>query len=911
MSIWRKALMIFVVLSALNIGVSTGVSSYLQDQIVSISKRIGGKQLPSTLVKSQIQAVVYHILFLIDQYASTPEPSLKKEIERTLSELSVFKTSHSLLHFDSNIAGPGFSETIDGDMERRVSHFIEQFSHSITGYLIAYDKGKDFEAELIRRGLLHLMEGFVRDIDPYIQHSIEDSLHEINKIYEIDRQAKEMLVISSLFIFVLSVVISLLISLYISRRLKKITQAAEQVSQGRFDVIVPESSTDEIGQLESAFNTMSTQLTIRQQENSALLEDLEDRVEQRTEDVVKATHVKDEFLASMSHELRTPLTSIIGNAEYLNEKLSLPDLKEIVHDIETAGLAQLALVNDILDMSKIESGKFTIEELPFDLDKLLHDIQGMLAIRAQDAGLELMVEQNNRETHLLVGDKYRIGQILINLLGNAIKFTEQGEICLTSSVQDGWLQFEVKDTGIGMTRDEQSRLFQKFEQADGSISRRFGGSGLGLYISLNLAQMMGGRITATSIKNAGSTFILAIPYRKSGIAIQETERQGHTESLFNQQFSGNVLVVEDTLALQLLERRMLEGMGVTVTIANNGQEAVELVASSPFDLILMDMQMPVMDGIEATQVMRADGVSTPICAVTANVMVKHRERFEQAGCDGFIAKPIDKSALKGVLSKYLGQDQDETHDLDQAIAKIRWSEEYSVGHPQMDQEHQEIVEGINVLVGYCLRESDAPQKEQVLVTLLDLQDLVIDHLAAEESLLEVSNYPERVKHFESHHDHWDHLSRAYNGKFGFHRIEAITRVLLRWWERHILVEDMAYKEHMLSWLESNTESLTEDSPTLQAEEEVDDELMAIFNESVKEYRQALLQALSRLDWGQIKEIAHPIKGSGTSFGYPGLTERARAVCDAYDKGVYERLPELTQDLLDELGHVLSQGAGLK
>ena len=221
------------------------------------------------------------------------------------------------------------------------------------------------------------------------------------------------------------------------------------------------------------------------------------------ENAKQTNRAKDEFLASMSHELRTPLTSIIGNSEYLSEKIFVPELKEIVRDIEMAGRGQLALVNDILDMSKIESGKFTIDETPYNLDRLLDSIERMVTIRVQDAGLKLVLEQKNQEKFQLVGDSQRIAQILINLLGNAIKFTKQGQITLTTWVEDQQLNFQVKDTGIGMSSEEQEHLFKRFEQADSSISKRFGGSGLGLYISMNLAKLMGGDMNASSQSGQG------------------------------------------------------------------------------------------------------------------------------------------------------------------------------------------------------------------------------------------------------------------------------------------------------------------------------------------------------------------------------------------------------------------------
>ncbi len=374
----------------------------------------------------------------------------------------------------------------------------------------------------------------------------------------------------------------------------------------------------------------------------------------------EATRAKDEFIAAMSHELRTPLTAIIGNSEYLLEEgvcgkqeCVQSNAADLLHSIRSAGKSQLALVNDILDMSKIESGKFTIEEAPYDFTFLLQDLEHMFEIRAKDAGIKFKVDQRNEEEFLLIGDGQRVGQVLINLIGNALKFTEKGGVSLITHTEGERIFFTVEDTGIGMSPDTLDRLFSRFEQADGSISRRFGGSGLGLYISLNLAELMGGTIDFSSREGVGSIFQLILPYRRSDLKEQGIKHRGASVSVRDEKLHGHVLVAEDTLELQLLEKRILEKMGLQVTIAKNGVEAVDLATTQRFDAILMDMQMPEMDGIQATRVLRERGIDTPVIALTANVMQKHRDQFSEAGCDGFVGKPIDKGKLKRELKQYL------------------------------------------------------------------------------------------------------------------------------------------------------------------------------------------------------------------------------------------------------------------
>jgi len=377
----------------------------------------------------------------------------------------------------------------------------------------------------------------------------------------------------------------------------------------------------------------------------------------KAERAMQANKAKDDFLASMSHELRTPLTAIIGNSEMLiagvMKKLSNQQ-QEMLRSIEIAGRIQLALVNDILDLSKIEAGKLQVDQVNFDLHVLLNEIEHIFSKRADDSGINFQVRRELPLTHQLVGDSRRIGQILSNLLGNAIKFTEEGDVTLTVLLDkaEQMLHFVVKDEGIGIAQPMIKRLFQPFEQADHTISHRFGGTGLGLHISCTLAEMMEGEITVESILGEGSTFELLLPYRESVIVLDQKHHLSDAEA-HQQQFSGKVLLAEDTPELQTIVTFILESFGVTVTLAKNGQEAVAFASKQPFDLILMDMRMPIMDGIEATQILRGRGYKKPIIAHTANVMKKHLEQFVQAGSDDVLAKPIDQNELRRILKKYL------------------------------------------------------------------------------------------------------------------------------------------------------------------------------------------------------------------------------------------------------------------
>ncbi len=419
----------------------------------------------------------------------------------------------------------------------------------------------------------------------------------------------------------------------------------------------------------------------------------------RAESAIQANKAKDDFLASMSHELRTPLAAIIGNSEMLMDEL-WEQLSDGQHDmlrvIEVAGRTQLALVNDILDLSKISAGKFEIDEIDYDLNTMIREVADIFTVRTLVSGLDFRVEAPEGLTHQVVGDVKRTGQILINLLSNAVKFTEEGEVTLRVWIGERWIHFDVIDQGIGMSSEVLDRLFQPFEQADSSISRRFGGSGLGLHISWTLAELMGGSINVESEEGVGSRFLLRLPYRQSELeALPPQQRQRISNTAY---FHGRVLLVEDAIELQMLGQRMLEAMGIEVEIANHGQEGLEMALQKGYDLILMDMQMPVMDGITATRSLRDLFYRRPIIALTANAMKHHREQFSEAGCDGFLSKPIVRQELNRVLNQYLQpMSKGEIERLKQASGNTPLIDDQLLDHfiERMGILLQELVEALN------------------------------------------------------------------------------------------------------------------------------------------------------------------------------------------------------------------------
>ncbi len=389
---------------------------------------------------------------------------------------------------------------------------------------------------------------------------------------------------------------------------------------------------------------------------------------QQLREVRRLNKSKDDFLASISHELRTPLTAIIGNTELLLEEIGGEidhTYQDMLQNILKAGQGQLALVNDVLDLSKIQAGRFEVHNEDFDLEELISDVESLFLVRAREKSISFIVEVDRYPEYLLLGDKQRIHQILSNLLSNAFKFTEAGSVELAVSTSDDQITLRVSDSGVGIDEEAQARLFKPFEQANSSISRRFGGTGLGLSISKSLAEMMDGSLSVQSRPGAGSIFTLTLPLIMSSELTREEEQVERGAESEHHLFKGTVLVAEDTPLLQALLGHMLKKYGVQVLVANNGQEAVEIALQQQVDLILMDMQMPEMDGIEATRILRSTSYSAPIVALTANVMDDHRQRFLEAGANGFLAKPIDQQAIIEHLEQYLEPSEENGEDVDE------------------------------------------------------------------------------------------------------------------------------------------------------------------------------------------------------------------------------------------------------
>jgi signal transduction histidine kinase/DNA-binding response OmpR family regulator len=440
------------------------------------------------------------------------------------------------------------------------------------------------------------------------------------------------------------------------------------VREGRLEPIRVSRTGDEIEYLGESFNRMITALAASQEEIRQYQELLEERIRQRTQELEKAMHgalaasqAKSEFLANISHELRTPMNGLLGMLDLVLDSPVGGEQREQVEIAQRCAYSLLDLLNDILDLSKIEAGRMILEKVPFDLRSVAEDCVRAQSAKAQQKGIEVRYEYSGDVTNV-TGDPLRLRQIVANLLSNAIKFTEKGWVSVRQSVSteaDGKLTMvlDVADTGSGIPAEKVPLIFEKFTQADSSISRKYGGTGLGLAITKRLVELQGGQIRVESRVGRGSTFTVEIPFETAPAVEPTVEPRPEQRAAAPASKQARLLLVEDNAVNQRVVLAMLRKKNYAIDVANNGQEALDKLerAAEPYNVILMDVQMPVLDGLETTKAIRRNNNwdNLPIIAMTAHAMIGDRERCLQAGMNAYVSKPVQQAGLIAVIEQYL------------------------------------------------------------------------------------------------------------------------------------------------------------------------------------------------------------------------------------------------------------------
>ncbi len=656
------------------------------------------------------------------------------------------------------------------------------------------------------------------------------------------------------------------------------------------------------------------------------LEETKQQLEEKKKELEKSSEYKSEFLAKMSHELRTPLTAMMGFAQKaLHTSPQDPDNKSSVRTILRNGEHLLELINDILDLSKIEAGKLSLDLVACSPAEILEDVRALMSIRAEQKGLDFWIEYINEIPEMIISDSMRVKQILLNLVGNSIKFTQKGsvKVCVSCSQEEEVISFQIVDTGIGISEEKRQQLFHAFVQGDTEVTRKFGGTGLGLTISLQLAEMLGGSIEVNSILGMGSSFKAMIktgPLKNARFLTQvELENvksiNVDDDNIRIEQLSGRILVAEDNPDNQKLLEFYLNKSGVKYLTVSNGQEALRHALDEEFDLVLLDMQMPVMDGYVAAKKLRDRGFVKPIIGLTANNLEAEIKKSIDAGCDKVLSKPYNWNSLFSLLKEYIGAKGTNQHvvvlkpasDIEMRTSGIElesgqdgWS---NSGDKNTTTEPPPV-----------LSASDSPILSQMYDDNTDFRPLIIEFLEGLDKY--IRNVEGLVKTKK-----WSDLKAVahdisgVSGMYGYPECSELAKKLrLSCMQKDdsTIVGNVAALVKCLHRMGLGLkvirgESLTGNSSLAGAETQViTSELFDVspelgpeileFLDNIESMMRKIKEASDSMNWSSLTAMTNEISGTASLFGYPAFATTAKEIEDSVVAGDTSKVPKLLNEL---------------
>jgi signal transduction histidine kinase len=649
-----KKLSVVVGVMALLIGLELFTLLFAMDTLSSIRSFVGGESLWSKAQKNAIYSLQRYVSTENEVYYGKFQDYLKVALGDRQARLELDKPNPDYqVVREGFIQGQNHPQDVDS-LVRLLQRFhdnpyiakaLQHWRDADVLFFELKNVGEQIHTQISQQNPDHqAIQKALAQVDSLNEQLTTLETHFSQVMGEGSRWMEKVLMIVLIFAVLLIGATGLALTVTFSRKLSlslaELSQMAQEVGRGNFTYSVAVKSKDELGLLAEAINKMT--------------KDLRKSIGQRVR-AENANQVKTLFLANMSHEIRTPLGVILGLVDILKEpSMVWNDRLKYLETIERTGKNLTRIINDILDISKVETGHLEIEKTSFSLSEFLHELQSMMKIKAQGMKNELYFVKQGDVPERIFTDRIRLRQILVNLINNSLKFTREGTVTLTYGAKNQQLFFEVSDTGVGISAENRDHLFQPYFQADDNAQKNEG-TGLGLVLSKRLAQALGGDvILKETAVGHGSTFLATIQNE----IVEEIKKLPEAKSMavasLADSFSGKkVLVVEDVLDNQMLTKLYLARKGMKVQFANNGLEGVQKALQDHYDVILMDMQMPVMDGYTATRQLRDQGYQRPIIALTAHAMKEDRERCLQAGCDDYLTKPLDSAALYETISRNL------------------------------------------------------------------------------------------------------------------------------------------------------------------------------------------------------------------------------------------------------------------